>query len=60
VPHSGEALSMLGTLRGEGDTFKRDNALYVGASVAEANVLVDHLGNPLTDHLGNLLTDNNA
>jgi hypothetical protein len=57
VPHSGEQLSMVGTLRGEGDVFKRDNALYVGASVADLDYLVDDAGNQLTDHLGNLLTD---
>jgi hypothetical protein len=48
---------MLGTLRGEGDTFKRDNALYVGASVADQTILTDDIGDLLTDHLGNLLTD---
>jgi hypothetical protein len=59
MPHAGEALSMLGTLRGEGETFKRDNALYVGASVAETSFLTgdDTLLDVLTDHLGNLLTD---
>jgi hypothetical protein len=56
-PHSGESLSMLGTLRGQGDVFKRDNALYVGTAVADEDVLVDENDNLLTDHLGNLLTD---
>jgi hypothetical protein len=59
-PHSGESLSMLGTLRGEGDTFKRDNALYVGTPVADQILLCDHDDVLLTDHLGNLLTDHNG
>jgi hypothetical protein len=56
MPHSGEQLSMVGTLRGEGDVFKRDNALYVGAS-ASVDYLTDDVGEPLIDHLGNVLTE---
>ena len=31
MPHSGQELSITGTLRGDGDVFKLDNALYTDA-----------------------------
>ncbi len=53
MPHSGELLSQLGTLRGEGLVSKIDNSLVVTG----IDVLTDELGLSLTDESSNLLTD---
>jgi hypothetical protein len=54
MPHAGELLSMLGTLRGEGSVSKRDNSLIV---VDGSEVLTDELGNALLDDLAQVLTE---
>jgi hypothetical protein len=54
VPHAGELLSQLGTLRGEGNVIKRDNSLVVEDP---HEGLTDELGNSLLDELLLELTD---
>lgn len=53
-PHSGELLSQLGTLRGEGIVSKVDNSLVVDGG---AHLLTDEFGNILSDQTFLFLTD---